>query len=616
MSTSSPSVREWATSAATVALVTAAILVFFLSVYRVRGYDEPIGSDAPRYIWRTNCVASGGLAALRRCGRTPHAGLPNRVAYPVLALSLSAVFSLSRFGAAAILPVVAAATLALAAATLACAAMRLSQWAFAVLALVVGTSPVVVSMAAPESYVDMMLALAFGTGGLALTLIAIHRGSGSVAAAGLLAAALVAHWTTGVVFVVILGGVLVLSLPAIRRRWLWMGEPDLFTTGRLGLVLGLAVVLWGAALLLLVRELPDRFEYSIPALPSLFRSRFFGIGLPVAMPIAVVGWVALARKARTPGSDRAPRTFLAMLSVWIVAVSVGVAAWLAGRNVPVHRFLLLLLPIPILGAVGLLWLAAGASRWSRVAGLVVIALGCAAGATAGYVLWLRASPPKLQDERLDAASWAGRYIEAAVPAGNRVTVVADLSSVRLDFLSQTFLAATPPGRVAAIRFRRKPLTNAGTGKPGVVLVVSGYSSEFPVWSRTRPDRIVAPGVVLVRGPSPGSPLPAGPTNRVEAGLGQLILIASAALLVTAVIGMGWLLLPFATVLRPVERLAVAPALGLVTLILTGTAADRLGVRLVGLPGVLVVLGTIVVMTGAGTLAEAHRRRAAPTPCGP
>src|SRR5207247_7419780 len=140
--------RRWAMAAATSLGIAAGVLLFYLSVYAVRGYDQPLGYDTARYLWRTSCVAAGGLSELRRCAPA-QAALPSRVGYPIVSLLLSSLLPIARYPLAAVLPVIAAAVIALGAAALVGWSLELDATRFAVIAVVVGVSPKVKAMADP-----------------------------------------------------------------------------------------------------------------------------------------------------------------------------------------------------------------------------------------------------------------------------------------------------------------------------------------------------------------------------------------------------------------------------------------------------------------------------------
>ena len=79
------------------------------------------------------------------------------------------------------------------------------------------------------------------------------------------------------------------------------------------------------------------------------------------------------------------------------------------------------------------------------------------------------------------------------------------------------------------------------------------------------------------------------------------------------IGLGWVLALFPRGLRPFERLALAPAVGIAVLILGGIAADGVGLRLVGAGGAGIPIA--VALLGAGA-ARLRLRRADPNPSSP
>ena len=76
-------------------------------------------------------------------------------------------------------------------------------------------------------------------------------------------------------------------------------------------------------------------------------------------------------------------------------------------------------------------------------------------------------------------------------------------------------------------------------------------------------------------------------------------------MVLAAVGLGWTFAMLRRWLRPLEILAVAPAVGVAVLVVFGVVVDRLGVRLRGIGGVLTVV--IAAAAGAGVAALAHGR---------
>jgi hypothetical protein len=111
--------------------------------------------------------------------------------------------------------------------------------------------------------------------------------------------------------------------------------------------------------------------------------------------------------------------------------------------------------------------------------------------------------------------------------------------------------------------------------------------------------LIGPGVSLVRGPPPPTPLASPVVPRAPAAPSFAWEIA-VALLGLALAGFGWaqlLRMPFAS------RVALAPALGMTMMGLFGTALARVGVRPAGVGAVLM----LAVTTAAGFLAAWARR---------
>jgi hypothetical protein len=182
--------REWLVSLAVLASITIVISSFFLAVYPLRGYTEPLGYDTVRYIWRTNCIADGGLEALRQCREE----LSSRIGYPFASLFLSTLLGASRFTVAAVLPVVAVVALASCSAGLVGRGIREGKLGAAAVALVVATSPMTVLMAGFAGYTDTLLALVLGLGAMVAVLEVALQGRAYLPAIALLGMMAVVHW--------------------------------------------------------------------------------------------------------------------------------------------------------------------------------------------------------------------------------------------------------------------------------------------------------------------------------------------------------------------------------------------------------------------------------------
>lgn len=630
------------------AVVAAVVTAFFVAIYPARGITHPTGYDTPRYLWRTACVGEVGLDGLEECGppRTPlypSRALPTRPAYPLLTLPLEAVTGTSPFTVAAVLPGVAAALVALAAAVLVTAAIRAGPGTAVLVALVVGMSPIVVRLAGPEAYVDNMAALALGTGGLAAALAFAAGRQGGVAAVALLATAALAHWTTYALLALALAGMALLAVPAALRARQG-GTPLLRTpAGRTALVVGGSAVGFAAVGLAALGRLPEGFEAAESELARKLRDDLPRHRLPLTLPLAAAGGVALWRPGREGRAEG--RSLTVLLSAWLVLVGAGLLVWLAGRrSVPAHRLLLQALPLPILGGVALARGAALLRRGAgRAAAVTVAAIVLVAWGWLGWSQWSR-NVTFFEPGELAGAEQAAAYL-ALVPERTVVVLVhGDPNPLHrgafgvdpvnaYDRLTHVLRAGLPPDQVSRIRFFLGRHQDLEAGRPTrtgfnpvydrvsrlelralrpvldadpVVLALEESTEEFGALAERFPQ--VAPGVVAVEGPAVSMGV-ATPASRVSTGGVAAVAVAAAgSLLALGLAGVGWTLALLGRTLRPFEVAALAPVVGVSAALVAGLVADRLGFRLAGGAGAATLAGTAVA--GAAAAVAARRRRAA------
>jgi hypothetical protein len=508
-------------------------------------------------------------------------------------LLLSAVLHVSRYSLAAGLPPVFASVIALTGAALVGWSLRLDGMRFAAVAVIAGVSPMVVAMANPEGYADTMLALAIGVAGLVAAAVVAEHGRGYVVAALLLAMATVVHSATGAVLGAMLIAVVVVyavqALVTRDRAGSYAGS----VAARLAFVLGGAVVVWAAILAVAVRVLPDTYRAPVARLEEKLRSHWPRLGFPVAVPAGAAGAILLAQAHVAPGAERRRRFLLTLLLAWLGVIGLALAAWFAGWKLPVHRFLLLTLPLPLLGAIALLWVSDRVDVHRHVLRAVVLAAGCLAVAVPGYILWARNAAPTLRSARLDEARAAIEYVKA-LPRAGTVAVVTDPRVANPDVLAQTVRVVTPVELLSSLRFPQR--IPASTPPDRVVLLMKEFSAEFEGIDGSMPGREVTPGVLVLVGPLPPRPLPTFPGPRLGTGFPGLLGIGTLVMLLLGAVGSGWSARAFAD-LRPLERLAVAPAVGLAVVVADGLLLDVVGARIGGVPGVAVV----VVSAGLGLL---------------
>jgi hypothetical protein len=632
-----------------VCAVAGLIALFFLGLYAARHYGMPIGWDTPRYLDQTSFVAARGLDGVPHSLPPPGKTLPSRAAFPVLLLSISSLLHTSTFTAAATIPPAAVVAVALAAGALASSALRRDRRELAVIALVVGLSPVAVRLIAPETYTDNILALALVTAALVPLFSAVRDGVGFTAAVALLAVAGIAHGPFFAFAVAVLGLTAVAFAPSSWRAWR-EGRAGLLatTSGRLAAILGGAAVGAAAAIVGFLHAAPDTPVQTRAELTTKLREDVPTYWYPLTVPMAAAGAAAVSAGdggvGDTPQADRFTRPFLlTILAAWTLVTLLGVAVYLAGKAAPAHRLLGFLLPLPLLGGLGLL--AAGRladRRWStRRAGAVVVAAGVLILSVIGWhdlyrtmargrgVEWM-ATPG------VEQAATAQAYLRAAgVPDETPAVLVVDdrgenprstvpewayvirsvLSPERTEHTllyvgtPEDYLAARPtlrsdPPSYDANQNEFWPAVQAVLSQHPVALLLKWFNPAYDRVAAAHPDWVVGPNVIAVGGPasaiSVAQPaVPGGPRN-----VAQGVFFGTATLVVLALAGLGWAvaLLPAGT--RSFEAVALSPAFGIAAVIVSGAVLDTAGLRLHGGGGAAAVLLPIL----AGAFAGAVRLR--------
>ena len=633
-------------------LVAGGVLAFFLAVYPLKHYPMPIGYDTPRYLFQTHLAGLLGLAHVPSTLPPPIKSLSTRTGFPVTVLSFAGLFRTSTFAAASVVPAAAATALALAAAAFVTVALRRGAVDLAVLVAVVGTSSVLVRLMAPETYTDNLLAGAVFMAALVPMVSAVRGGKGTLGAAVLLGLGGVIHPQFLMVFLAILAAVAALYLPASWRAWRRDGS-SVWTTpsARIGAAVAGGGAVAAATFVGLIGNAPVEPKQTRFEIRKKFRLDVPLYRYPVSVPAALVGTAAVAGSARgsgpAGGGERQGARFLLALSVaWGVVTVAGVLALAAGTGTAAHRLLSFLLPLPLL--IGLAFLALGGmvgrltGRWIGVA---VVVLGVAAVAVSGahdlYVALPRARGPLtvLDIGKVQEAATAAAYLDRmAVPDGAPVVFVIDdrgpnpLSWVpEMTYMIRSVL---PPERVPHVFIYVGDPGNYLEGRPTyrdspnqydanerrfwptiqrllprrpVALLLSAYNPAYGAFVGTHPESVIAPEVALLAGPRPPAPLPSapypsGPRRLVHGGA-----LGIGTLVVLGLLGLGWAaLLPVGV--RPFERLALAPALGIGALVMAGVVVDAAGIRLTGGGAV----APFVVAAVPGWAAAGWRRAANPT----
>ncbi len=652
------------------AVAVLAVAAVYLSIFWSRHLQFPVGYDTPKYLWRTALAGTSGISSLAGAAPEPFRSNPDRVGFPLLVGAVSSMLGISTTRLVMVLPAVLAATIGLGAAAFARTALALPRWAAAVFVLAVGASANVSRMAAP-GYLDNLVVTGIVMAALAAALCAANAGHSpvwvartpAIGATLLLVAGVLTHW----IFVVVVGGILLAvalaALPSSIRAWRAGGRPLGTPSGRLAAMVGGAAVLGGAALLTLVGSEP-----SPPRLPrAAFQAKLAAdapkYGFAVIGPLAAVGaaWAALRLRLRVlapagqAGSGTADRTSSAptarsdaprpaglgawLMLIWALTGAAAVALLALGRSIPAHRLLAFDLGIPLLVATGLVAVAllllrtTLRARAALAAGVIALALAgttvIAYRAWSGAVSWI---PPK----QFAQASVAGGYLQR-VGGSTPVVFIVDLGGASAtastseafhvirtglapeditrtyEYLGrpEDFLAGRPTlGPDPAFNFaslQHWPSVRAILNEHPIALMMRAFVRGFGTEVTAHPEWSVAPNLAVVQGPRPPGPFPA--LQAVPRPLGAMALFAAGAvfLAVLAVTGGGWA--ASAVRAEPAVRAALAPGFGIAAIVLGGVVGDRLGLRMSGAGGAVV----IVVMALAGWVAflatrRRHRRR--------
>jgi hypothetical protein len=645
-------VRRWLSPVLVVSGVALVILGFFLSIYRAKGFNVPIGWDTSKYLWRTTLSRAYGLANLQGHVPQPIQADVARPAFPVLASALSSLGGVSPFRVAAVLPSVAAAATGLAAGAFVGAALGRSWWEQALVALGVGTSTLMVRLAGPETYQDNLFAAAVFMAAAIPIALSMRDRRALLPAILLFGTGGVIHWAFFVFMVGVLGLAALAYLPSSFRSWRLHQTGPLDTpSARLGEIAAGAGALAGATIFGVLATNTRSPRLSQSEFARKLRHDIGRYKFPILLPVAALGGASIvpARKGKTADAERAWFVLTFLLSWCAVTLAGYLGFKVLHLHIPAHRFLAFALALPLLGTLGVLWMGRLAARATKpIVGILLVAVLGAAAAYVSHVQWFNVrtlmDPAKIQD-----ATTANAYLGAAGidPSRPIVFIVKDDNNdwSYTALMGHMIRAALPADRIGeTYLFVGSPddyLAGRPTGEPGsggdistryfesvqstyardpvALILASTNDAYFGPWVQAHPLNVVGPNVALVRGPflpqaphERGGPLvattvaaPPSPVGRIASV--KLALMAVGSLVVLFLVGSGWTAALLGRWLRRQEGLAVAPAVGIATLVMGGILLDRLGVRIRGAGGVAVPL--LVAAAGWGVAAIAHRRRA-------
>lgn len=528
------------------------------------------------YTWQIKAV---GAAPLSEIGLRP--------GFPLLGAVVGSILRVPAAQVLVVLPPVLAVVLGFGAAATVRLPFALPRWVVLAVAVVAATWAGTVRLVA--GYEGTLLALVLLVAGVAALVHAAGRPGAVAAAAAMFLAACLSHVVFFGIFVAVLALYVVLSLPSLlqdRRD----GIPLLSTDAAAAAAAGGGACLVGAIALFGWVGLSPGSSFNVTGVEFRFQGRTRGelrrIRPLVTVPVAAVGAaVALgARGGRSAGALR--RLGLS----WLLVAGAGAALGLMGARVPGNRALLFALPLPVLvglavsvagvlvcrvrsragtGRTGArLASAAAASRRRRrlLAGVLVAAMVFSLASLGMTFFFSRIGPrtsPVWEEMRAAAA-----YVRTLPPSRPVVFVVNEpgpwgaftpklkLNALRASMpdshVTKTFvyvggvkgLRRAQPTLLPEDRRWRKnynatsramfreaaPALAAGAA----VLVVRGHAKGlFDQVERRRPERVVAPGVYVVRGPTRQVALP--PRGQ-GFGFARAMMSAAGSLLLLALVG--------------------------------------------------------------------------------
>ena len=338
-------------------------------------------------------------------------------------------------------------------------------------------------------------------------------------------------------------------------------------------------------------------------------------------------------------------TFVALLA-WGAVGGLGIAAFYLGRNLPAHRFLAFMLPLPVL--VGVAILAVGsfvAGRASRILGIALVGAGILSMGYLGYQdlygTLVRRGVEWLDQAKIRDAATARLYLDrTGIPVASPVVYVIDDAGSNpqeyLPELAHIMRSAFPADRIERAWFyigtpenylagrptlleddTRRYNTPSGRfwrdlqpllAKPGrpVALMLSSFNPSYTRFLSAHREWQVAPGVIVLNGPRPTARLPAAHIEAAPQGPFKLALFGSGTLVLLSLVGLGWALALLPRDARSFEVLAVSIGFGVAFLVVVGVLVDSAGFRLGGVAGGLTPVAVAVL--GWGLAAGRIRRR--------
>ena len=619
-------------SVALVAGSLASVLVYLSAFKRAL---VPLGPDLFGYIWQTRIV-----------GHAPLSSIEARPGVPILGSILAGLGLTSDALAPLVLAPVMMVALGFAVAVALRLAFRLPLWTVGVVGFVVTLWGGLLHLA--QGHLANLLSLVCIVPAVVLLTIPsgpwrvrVFGAAASVAASGL------AHAGFLPFYAVTAGLWLVLSAPSLLRarregrRW-WEEPSSSFV---------IALLIGGAAVILVIfgvmgvsveefTNIDDRVADFGNRLGQIARA--IGLWVSATTVVAIVGTIAVWRLSR--------RSSLALTLLglgWLTVSAVGGLLSVRDPTFPGHRALGVILPLPALAGLGIVGIALVVSGWRAgatdgrtsfrlarafAAACVVVVLsvlvvsprverlakraggeprGELARTIASYIAAVDPQVPIVifadPATRLAALSWRGRQnqVRALAPVGSIDRIFFLIGRLGVDGLPERGVAPANAGD-SAIAYAVEQSWSAGGAalEEGAIIVVPRAYVRGQMWQEiaSQPSRVVIPELAVLRGPlqPPGALVPTA-TVPVAQARWQII----ACLLVLAVMGGGYSAsLVWGRGGSMLEGAALAPALGMVLVVMTGVTVAMLGADPAGASGLI----PAALVTGAGYVLAWRRRR--------
>jgi hypothetical protein len=570
------------------------LLAWMLWPFAVHAFRFPLGPDAPVYLWWARLARVDGLTAI-----------DPRVGAPALAIVLEGALGRSVVEVVAALEAALGVSVGLASAALVLRRTTRTGWVLA--GALAGTFAVHLA----AGYLANLLQVA----AFLAAAVALAEGTrrASWVAAGLLGASGLAHQP----FFMVAAAILLLAAAMAWRQ-------DRAEALQVGGAVAAGGALVGLGLLAQVGGIPaadvDTSRDAIlrrAGLTSELRSAF--VDRFVHRWARYVQWVSVPLAALGVGRVRG---FVGrFLGAWALATVLGAGVALATGWFPADRFVTFGFAVPILAALGLVWLLERL-RDRRVVGLVATAVLTVVMLAGAFIAWNR-QEPFLSEEEVGAATIAGEAaseLDAGVPLAFLVNEADETVSFLAARAGNVIRAAVPPDRIrdvvivvppgegakggterrAVERLSAADLRDAEatSGRPATVFVLTPFNDI------DRPNGARVVGSAPARSSDPSFE-PLEPWSGGVIALSSLLVLAF-----VSVVGYGWARISTDDAVRAA---AIAPAGGAAALVLVAVALDRTGVRIGDAAG---AWGVSALAGGSGYLVWGileRRSRSRPTP---